>query len=249
MLDDLIAEAARAWPGVVVPAAEARRWVEERAGDAAPESLAVDDLYLCCACVRGDRRALEHFEQAYLSELDVVLERYGSGVADEAIQLVRVKLFSTPTLGDYRGRGDLRNWVKVTAVRTALELLRSGKPAVAVEEEMLGVAEQDVEFDYFRKENGEQLKAAIARAVSRLEVRERNVLRQHLIDRLNIDQIGKIYQVNRVTAYRWVQAAREKLIGMARAELASELGLAPDELESLLRAADSQMDMSLKRIL
>jgi transposase len=37
-------------------------------------------------------------------------------------------------------------------------------------------------------------------------------LRYHHVDGLNIDEIGAIYRVHRVTAFRWLEKAKEQLV-------------------------------------
>src|SRR5438477_309563 len=90
---ELIAEAESAWPGIAVGRAEFERWLDGHLEGADPEERSIDELYLTCACAKALPAALQLFEGRYIVELDGPLERFGTAVADEAKQLVRVKLF------------------------------------------------------------------------------------------------------------------------------------------------------------
>ena len=66
---------------------------------------------------------------------------------------------------------------------------------------------------------------------------------------LGIDHIGKVYDVHRATAARWLTRARESLFEMTRSHLRAELGLDDDEFQSLVRLVRSRLDVSVCRIL
>ena len=92
-------------------------------------------------------------------------------------------------------------------------------------------------------------KAAFERAIDELSPRDRTLLKLHVIERSSIDDIGALYKVHRATAARWLEAIRDNLGERTRALLAAELALGPAELESVVRAVQSQVSVSLSRIL
>jgi RNA polymerase sigma-70 factor (ECF subfamily) len=78
---------------------------------------------------------------------------------------------------------------------------------------------------------------------------DRGILRLHLLERLNIDEIAALHDVHRATAARWLTRIRHHIGEHTREALRARLRLDASELDSLLRAVDSRLDLSLSRIL
>src|SRR5262249_47832969 len=139
----LTQRAAQTWPGVDVTPADFSRYLDERleVGDAA-SSRHLSDLYLACACSRGDRRALALFERHLMAQVPAHIAAIDASAAfaDEVMQRLRKKLFVRegehgPRIGDYRGRGPLGGWLRVAAIRVARDLKRTEKAKLSVDEE------------------------------------------------------------------------------------------------------------------
>lgn len=216
------------------------------------------DLYLACACASADPAAIAAFDRGYMSEVDHALARMridGSRLADVK-QLVRQRLFVGPSGGsgkisEYAGRGDLRRWVRSVAVRTCLNDLRKGKREVLADDETLiarhAIPVDDPEVAYMKRTYAEEFRTAFSGALARADAREQTLLRYHHVDGLNIDEIGAIYRVHRVTAFRWLERAKEHLVRATLDELRQRLKLSPRELQSVLRMIRSQVHLSLVR--
>ena len=161
-----------------------------------------------------------------------------------------MKLLVDGRIRSYRGRGKLKSWVQVTAVRIAIELCRKKKPE-QTDEALADVAgwDEDPELEPIRHLYRDEFAAAFKTALASLSSRERNVLRLYLLDGLNIDRIGGMYRVHRATVARWIAGAREKLLDGTRAELKQKLRLSETEFESLLVVVKSHLDLSLERFL
>jgi RNA polymerase sigma-70 factor (ECF subfamily) len=70
----------------------------------------------------------------------------------------------------------------------------------------------------------------------------------HYLDGLGGDAIGRFYGgVHRSTVLRWIEAARERILGETRRLLAARLRLSSSELDSLVRLVESQLDTSILR--
>ena len=69
--EELYGQAQRSWPDVHVPKDVFRSYVAARAGASAITPEAAAGLYVACACVRGDPRALRAFEEHYVPDLQV----------------------------------------------------------------------------------------------------------------------------------------------------------------------------------
>jgi len=176
-------------------------------------------------------------------------------------QLVRQRLFvgggtaGAPTsagkIAEYGGRGDLRRWVRSVAVRTCLNDLRKGKREVLVDDDQLiaqhAIAQDDPEVEYMKRTYANEFKQAFAAALEQLGAREQTLLRYHHVDGLNIDEIGAIYRVHRVTAFRWLEKAKELLVKSTLEILRGRLKLPADELDSVLRMIRSQIHLSIVR--
>lgn len=263
----IVAEGRTAWPDFAIDAKDVvefigRQVTDELAADAL-DGLRPADLYLACACAKGINAAITAFDRDYMKEVDIALARMRIGPPrlSDVKQLVRQRLFvgggtaGTPTsagkIAEYGGRGDLRRWVRSVAVRTCLNDLRKGKREVLVDDDHLiaqhAVAQDDPEVDYMKRTYSSEFKQAFSDALKQLGAREQTLLRYHHVDGLNIDEIGAIYRVHRVTAFRWLEKAKELLVRQTLDTLRSRLKLPASELESVLRMIRSQIHLSIVR--
>lgn len=224
-------------------------------------TLRAGDLYLACACAAGHDRALQLFEDEYGRDIDLAIARSGNVNLgkDEFRQLLRDKLFvprgdKPPKIADYAGRGDLRSWVRVTALRMIVDIVRSNNAGreISVESEMLGAMpspNEDPELDYIQRVYKSEFKDALQSAFGSLTPRERNLLRHQVIHGLNIDQVGAIYRVHRTTAFRWIEKARKSLLRETRSALMSRLRVGTVEFHSIMRVVQGDLDVSVRRLL
>ncbi len=251
-----LAAARAAWPEVALDEARflrhvAARCTAERA--AAFERLPAADLYLACACLGGDPAAVRAFDRDLLADVAVAVTLLPGGAAlvDEVKAILREQLFvgARPLLENYAGAGSLRGWLRSIAVRTALRLRRAERAAAPLEEVFfLELATgDDPELRHMKETYRRELQAALAEAVAALTVRQRNLLRQHFIDGLSVDELGRLYRVHRATAARWAAAARADLIDATRRSLRARLGVTDSQVQSIVRLVLSQMEISLDR--
>ena len=94
-----------------------------------------------------------------------------------------------------------------------------------------------------------EFRDAFQEAAASLEPRERTLLRYSVVDGLTVDDLGRLFQVHRASAARWVADARDKLTSRTRSSLARRLGVRVRDQESILRLVQSQLDLSLRSIL
>ncbi|HET9989534.1 MAG TPA: sigma-70 family RNA polymerase sigma factor [Kofleriaceae bacterium] len=263
----LVAEGRAAWPDLPLDAKVLVEFVARHLtadlADAALDGLRPADLYLACACAQGSTAAINAFDRDYMREVEIALARMriaAPRVADVK-QLVRQRLFvgggtaGAPTsagkISEYGGRGDLRRWVRSVAVRTCLNDLRKGKREILVDDDHLiaqhAISQDDPEVEYMKRTYSAEFKAAFTEALTQLGPREQTLLRYHHVDGLNIDEIGAIYRVHRVTAFRWIEKAKEQLVKVTLDTLRTRLKLPADELDSVLRLIRSQIHLSIVR--
>ena len=253
-------EAGRAtWPEIHI---ELDRFAAHVAA-ATPEALGRHgpDLYLACACAAGEPRALRAFDDQILVPAARAVRTIddATAFADEVCQRVRASLLVgdgalRPRIVDYAGRGPLRAWVGVAAVRHALMLRRGQQRAREVSDEdwtgaLSAASTGNPELDLLKKEHAVAFGQALRETAAGLELRLRAVLRMAFVDGLSIDEIGAAYGVHRATAARWIGRARDELFSGTRAKLAERLKLSPSELDRVTALVQSQLDVSLSTLL
>jgi len=246
-----------AWNGVVVPADRFAAFLGGRVEPAELETARVEDLWLACASGAGDASAIAAIEARYFPDIDAALGKMGLSAdrIGEVKQGLRRLLFvgdgegGAPRITEYRGTGDLRAWLRVTATRAALKLLRKENREAPTDDALLEARaqEDDPELSYMKAAYRAAFKAAFQEALDSLLPRERTYLKQQIVDGLSIDELGSLYQVHRATAARWVQAAREKLLTRTRRTFMLNARITSDECESIMRLVRSQLDVSLHR--
>jgi RNA polymerase sigma-70 factor (ECF subfamily) len=238
------------YPDFDVPEERFRAWLAER-GDGGH----VEDLYLACALAVGDARALRVFDETFAPELEKVHRRftYLPAEAEDFRQLVYEKLFAgdNPKIKDYAGRGDLRTWVKVALTRVFLNAATRETRELPVDEEMFLALRDtnDPEIHAIRRAHAEAIRSAFHDAVDRIGFRDRNLLRYAMLDGLGVPEIAKIYAVHRATAARWLGDAKDALGGELRGALKERLAVGDSDVASILRAMQSQLDLTLTHYL
>ena len=258
-LDEVVAgwlgAARAAWPGVALDEARFVAYVAERLGSVA--AIHAADLWLAAACADGDPAALAVFDERMIAPLDRVLGRAGldADQIDEVKQELRKKLLvageSRARIVDYSGRADLKTWIRTAAVRAGIDLIRQRRDVPVDDEELvaLPLIADDPELAHLKDRYRDDLRAAVAEAMAMLEVRDRALLKLAYVDGLGIDGIGTLHGVHRATAARWVAAARETLADRVQRTLIDRLGVSRSELRSIARLVESQLDVSVRRLL
>ena len=254
MASSLLAAAAEACaqePSIKVSAERLAQHLAER-----PGAAHVRDLLIALGCAERDRAAIALLEAECIRHAQGALAKRAIApeIIEEANQNVRERLLVgevAPKILDYDGKGELRSWVRVVIVREAIHLAKRGKKEVSLSYDLLEVpaSQDDPEVAYFKAHYRAEYKDAFQHAVKELTSRERALLRQQVVLGMSVDEIGAVYQVHRATAARWVQSAREELLAKARLQLAIRLELPRAELETIVHMIESQLVMSMGRLL
>lgn len=246
------------YPGVSLSSAVFERWLAERWPEGPEKEVRCEDLWLACACACGDKVAVAVLESELMPQADRALERAGIPAPHraEAIQHLLTDLLSgdsesPPRIGTYKGTGPLVAWLRVAAVRTAKRAqARSARevewPADGAGDEL----DSDPELAFFKAKYRAEFKLAFGEAVGALDAHERNMLRFSMIDRLSIDRLAAMYNAHRSTMARQLTRIRQVVIDATRRGLATRLGMNdPRELEGIAPLFESQVDLSLTRLL
>lgn len=252
-----LADVKRAAPLFAITAEDFAAFVASRIthdSDGTLAALALDDLYLACACLKGDAHAATAFAQSLFPEIRRAAARAGrsESASDDIAQNIFVRLFSSsdPKIAQYQGKGPLVVWLRVIASREALDLARVEKRHQALSESILHESDDECspELKLLRKTYAPAFKASFAVAMQSLSLRERSVLR-HSLDGSSADDIAKIYGVHRVTVARWLSSIRSQLLVQTRAQLQKELMSSGADIDSILRIFGDQVSVSLERLL
>jgi RNA polymerase sigma-70 factor, ECF subfamily len=261
VLEKALADAVGAHPRIALDRTAFAEYVAERMPEAATDDEIVAthlaDLYLAFGCAKGDTGALEIFERRILDGVEPAVARIDRSTefAKEIAHELRIKLLvaerdQPPRITRYLGRGPLRSWVQVAAIRAAYDRKRRDKNNVGSDDGLMDAPWcDDPELRALRDESRGLLKTALDEGMRALSVRDRNVLRLYLIEELPSEAIGRMYRVHRGTIARWIAGAHESLLSHVRRALLREKGLGPEQLDSLLRLAGSQLSVSLSILL
>jgi len=256
--------ARQAWPGLAVETKDFVRCLAERLRASEDPAQSLDalhagDLYLVCACLQGDRAALQTWERSFLASVTGAVAGVDSSppFVDDVVQQLREKLLiakgDRPAgLASYAGRGPLKNWLKVAALRLAVSLKRGGKPAAddragALEE--LAFPGESADLQYFKARYRPMFEEALKSGLHKLSARDRAVLHMHYVEKLGTERIGEFHGVHSSSVSRWMAGAREQLIAGVREQIGSRLRLPDTEVDGMLKQLRSQVNLSLTRIL
>jgi RNA polymerase sigma-70 factor (ECF subfamily) len=261
----LVETARAAWPSVELPAADFVRHIGKVVGEsddyeAALDNVMAPDLYLAAACAAGLRTAIAEFDRVLLSQVPSFLagSRWTKEALDDVRQALGERLLTSkadeaPKIAEYSGRGPLALWVRVTAVRTALNF-RRGKWDNARRDDDGKLFErlssgQDPELEYLRTRYANEFKQAFQTALEALPPRDRLLLKMYVVEGHTVQELGQLHQVHVSTISRRLGACRERLLQELQRALRQQLALPEADVESLYRLVQSRIDLSMARLL
>lgn len=253
-LATVYATARTRWPEIAIDEQAFQALLVERS---APDTLEVPpcavELVLARAALSGDAAAVQIFHREMFARVDFVLTRLGLATADadDIKQDIRTKLLVGPNarLAQYRGSGPLAQWVAAVAGREALGHLRKRRPIEELADDDVLDATDDPQLVALKNQHSAEFKQAFQAAVAELPARDRAVLRAMIVDDRSVTEIAAVYGIHRATASRWVSEIRHALLKSTRARLRERLSLDGASLDSAIRLIDSNLDLSLYRLL
>ena len=226
--------------------------------DEALDRLQIDDLWLAVAARTGDSEAVRIFEVEMLRPTQSSLARIdaSSSFRDEVLQRVRVKLLvgthgECPRLAHYRGRGRLATWTNVVVIREAITMMRKTGRRQQVEADLvlLEATSSGPELAAIKLEHRLALVRALQAAIAGLTPEQRNLLRLHHLHGASIDRLGAMLGLHRSSVARRLEKLRRELLDDTRRRIVEELRIDGTELQLILERIDSQLEISLERML
>lgn len=252
-------EARRAWPTIRLSAAEFFRFVAERLPEDLPPAdgaaaLFWPELYLTCACALGDSPACALLDARYVSRAVPALKRMGLGQAqiDDVRQTLLRRLVVRESAAParivaYGGRGDLGRWIRINAVRVAIRLGQSRARERPEEDAVLArraSIRPDAEVGAVVRSCRELFRESFREGLAQMEARARNILKQHYLDGLTLDDLARLHGTHRATVARWLAAARGALRELTNRALMSRVRGPIEDCESVIRKVQSQLEMT-----
>jgi len=221
------------------------------------DSLAIEDLYLACACLERVRGAARAFETAYAKVIYRAVARIVAAGQDrdEAAQRVRQHLLvggpgGEPALAKYPGRIPLAKWIPVVAIRIAISLNRSETAERKLRDkaaaEAMGASPEDM---LIRAELRRAIEPAVSEALDHLEGRDRLILRLYLVGGMSTHAIGASLGLSHQAVSKRLAKSREEMLEKIRGTVAERRHIAEEEFSSLMRVVASQLDVNISRLL
>jgi RNA polymerase sigma-70 factor (ECF subfamily) len=258
VLRDVIGAVRRSFPTFHVPPAAFLAYLRERLPADEPPPIALlrmhtSDLYLACACAHSHPAAIAAFEAHCLAPLDRALGKIGIGAdaVAEVKQEIRYRVLvgegRRAEIVDFSGRGDLRGWVRVMAMRQALRRRRRARRELPMEDNELWqrlVRADEPELEQRKVFYRHEFKRAFETALRTLPHREQTILRQHYLDGATLEELAVLYRVHRATVARLLGRARDFVLAATRHHLMSQLDVRPQDVDSILRMIWSRVEIS-----
>ncbi len=237
-----------AWPDLALDEATFVAWLDARIEPGIdPTVLSASDLYLAAACLHAVPNAARRFIEGPLAQVRHHIERIarqdGDGEAAGELQQQLAVLLLTPgpdgaepRLAQYTGRGALTVWLRMAAVRRALNARRTSRRTVSLEDAALDqVVEQDIDLTLLRRKHRDAISAIFQESIAAIAPDQRTLLRMHYVEGVTLAALAAIHRTSRSSLHRRIEQIRDDLV-TRMSELASRrLQLSGGEHHSLLR--------------
>jgi RNA polymerase sigma-70 factor len=258
-------EAGRArWPSLPVEAEGlfshiARQMPPDVDGLAYLRSLVAEDIYLAYGCAENLPGAVESFDAHYLSRVPVFVAHIdrSPSFAEELRQELRERMLvarsdGPPRIAEYSGRGALMVWVRLSAVRLALNQRGRAEVVRRVDDGSVLddlASDSSLELKLLRARYASALDQALKQAIATLKSEDRVILRMYYASGQNTQHIATALRVDRSTAARRLVSARQSVFEATRRIVQAQLPMSTDEFASIARALHENLNISLSQLL
>lgn len=199
------------------------------------------DVELARLCAAGDERAWETFVRDYrplLYRAADALDRTG-GARDIADSLYAELYGMSDDTGGrrslfryFQGRSSLATWLRAVLAQRYVDRLRAQRRTEPLAEETGGAAAPPPDPD--RDRYVTLVRAALARAVARLEPRDRLRLAGYYVQELTLAQIGRLLRESEASASRHLARTRRDIRADVERQLREESRLNDDQVAACL---------------
>jgi RNA polymerase sigma factor (sigma-70 family) len=192
-------------------------------------------------CEAGDERAWERFVREYrplLYRAADALDR--SGGAREVADSLYAELYGIRDAAGsrqslfryYQGRSSLATWLRAVLVQRYVDRVRAQRRSEPLPEEHDAAAPPPPDPD--RDRYVALVRAALARAVSRLDPRDRLRLASYYVQDLTLAQIGRLLKESEASSSRHLARTRRDIRADVERHLREESRLTDDQLAACL---------------
>lgn len=214
-----------------------------------------DDLYIAYAAALASPGAAEALDDAFVCRLGAAVRRVGTApdAVPDVLQATRERLLTgaRPRLAAYNGTVPLRNWIKLIAVRLAIDLARAGSATNRVDASFAAepvAPATDPATLLAKTQFKASLETVLRDELARLPHDRRLAFRLHFIENQSIDAIARQFDVHRVTVARWLWSLGEHIRENLQRRFHTELGVAAPDFDSLVRVLRSTMSLDLRTL-
>lgn len=256
-----VAAARARWPGLTVTEADLSAQLTAAGVAPAPEDVVARgaELALAHAAAAGDPVAVAVVERDVMTSSRATIHRYLRDEArtEEVVQQLRIHFLvgegGLPRLARFDGRAPLGAWVSMCAARLALHALRKDRSRREVSDEWSDALAQltanDAVVEPLRARSADAVANALREACLALPRRQRSLVRLLFVEGESVDDVAAIYQVHRVTIWRWLQEAQEALRDHVRMHLRRALPAGELDTGALVAWVEDQVMLSLDVVL
>ena len=206
------------------------------------ETLHLEDLALACACAAGHEAAWEHF----ILQARPVLYRAAdaidpSGGARELADSLYAELYGLRERGGSRqslfryfhGRSSLTTWLRAVLAQRHVDRLRAGRrlEPLPEEETPITLASPSPSPDLDRPRFVDLIRRALAKALSRLNARDRLRLACYYAQEMTLAQIGRLLREHEATVSRHLAGTRRTIREDVERQLRDDAGLSEAQID------------------
>ena len=211
------------------------------------ESLHIEDLALACACAAGDDAAWEHFVIEHRPVLYRAADAIdpGGGARELADSLYADLYGLTEREGArqslfryFHGRSSLATWLRAVLAQRHVDRLRSGRRTEPLpgEESASVIASPRTVVDPERPRYVALIREALARALARLDPRDRFRVGCYYAQDMTLAEIGRLLLEHEATVSRNLARTRRAIREHVEHQLRAEAGLTDAAIEECFQS-------------
>lgn len=219
------------------------------------DTLCLEDLYLALGCLARSDRAIRVFLSLYGADLRLLSHRHAPrpDIGDDVEAQLLATLFlprradepESARLASYRGIGSLRGWLRVTARRLVIDLLRKHRREVSDDKVPHAAAPEDdpaAQLEVLQAVG--RLTPIINQAVAALEPEAREILRRYYRDGAVLKVLGAEFGRDTTWAFRRLTQIRNQLLKQIKRSAQVDHALSVDDLRGLLGDLADGLDLN-----
>ena len=222
----------------------AKRRASETVGESEGRSPSDNnDVQLARLCAAGDERAWETFVREYRPRLYRAADALdATGGAREVADSLYAELYGLASGGGERqslfryfdGRSSLATWLRAVLAQRYVDRLRTARRTEPLVEDAEPEAPPPADPD--RERYVALVRAALRRAVSRLDPRDRLRLASYYVQQLTLAQVGRLLRESEASSSRHLARTRRELRGDVERQLCDEARLSDAQIAACLAA-------------